>query len=77
LMLLKEAGLINAMDVSSNDELCLLPLNITWNGYEFLDAARDDTRWKQAKDVISKMGGLAFEVLKAYLVKLMTENIGL
>jgi hypothetical protein len=36
--------------------------SISWHGHEFLDAIRDETRWKNAKDAIVKVGGLATEV---------------
>ena len=44
--------------------------SVTWAGYEFLDAARSDTVWNRAKSaVITGAGGLAFDVLKAVLIK--------
>ena len=66
--LLSEAGLIDAE---------LIPLlmsrwqvwkakTITWDGHEFLDAARDDTRWNQAKGVVKDKGvALTFEANEA------------
>lgn len=50
---------------------------MTWEGYEFLDAARNDTTWKKAKNkCLEATGGLAFEILKAYLTELGKEAIG-
>lgn len=41
---------------------------ITWQGHDFLDAARNDTVWKAAKERLKKAGawtfGLVLEVLK-------------
>jgi hypothetical protein len=43
---------------------------LTWKGHEFLEASRDDTRWKQAKEtVVKKAGGVVFELLKEVLIE--------
>lgn len=47
---------------------------LTWNGHEFLDASRDNSRWKKAKEILlSKGGALTFDVLKALLISLLKE----
>ena len=44
-------------------------ISLTWQGHEFLDAARNDTIWRKAKKkVLETTGGLAFDVLKAALL---------
>ena len=49
---------------------------MTWAGHEFLDAAREGTRWNQAKELVKKRGsGMMFEVLKTVLVQLATGNV--
>ena len=51
---------------------------MTWEGYDFLDAARNDTIWKKAKEkCLEATGGLGFDVLKACLVEFGKEAIGL
>jgi hypothetical protein len=72
IMLLNEAGLIEATDCSnSRDGLDWLPNRLTWEGHEFLDNARKDTLWERAKQLAKeKAGTLSFEVLKAILPKL-------
>lgn len=51
---------------------------LTWQGHEFLDAARDQNRWNQAKRTISEKGGsLTFDVLKAVLSQLARQAVGL
>lgn len=66
--LLYEAGLIEAMDASGMNSFKWYPVSLTWQGHEFLDAARDETRWNKAKSkVVSATGGLAFEFLKQSL----------
>jgi len=42
-MLLHEAGFIEAMDLSTLGGICWKPTRLTYNGHEFLDAARSDT----------------------------------
>lgn len=51
-MLLNEAGLIEALDLSSHDGICWKPTRLTYSGHEFLDAARSDTVWAKAKAVV-------------------------
>jgi hypothetical protein len=75
--MLREAGLIEALDFYDSNSPACWPTQLTWAGHEFLDAARDDTRWQKAKRfVIDKAGSVPFEVLKQILVKLATESVG-
>ena len=72
--LLYGAGLIDVHDESSLAGQALWPKRLTWEGHEFLDAAREDTRWQKAKRLVfEKTGGLSFDVLKAVLAKLTVE----
>jgi hypothetical protein len=73
--LLDEAGYIKAQNDSTLAELSYIPIRLTWQGYEFLDAARDDTRWNKAKDVMDKAGGFVFEVAKALLIELLKQQV--
>jgi hypothetical protein len=44
---------------------------LSWDGCEFLDEARDDTKWNKAKAIAKdKGGGMAFELLRAALSEL-------
>jgi hypothetical protein len=36
--------------------------SISWQGHEFLSALRDDTRWKEVKQIMVKAGGFVTEV---------------
>src|SRR5688572_28374929 len=47
--LLKDAGYIIAADHSSGSMLDYRPKSVTWHGHEFLDAARNDTVWRQVQ----------------------------
>jgi hypothetical protein len=51
IMLLHEAGLIEAIDLGSNDGVCWRPKHLTYAGNEFLAAAESDTVWNKAKSI--------------------------
>ena len=51
-MLLHEAGLIEATNVSSHDGVCWRPKYLTYAGNEFLAAAESDTVWHKAKSIV-------------------------
>lgn len=53
-------------------------VRLSWEGHEFLDAARDPSRWAKAiKKSKEAAGTLSFEVLKQLLAQLMRESVGL
>ena len=74
--LMKDAGLLD-IDIRRflDDSLPLIYLRrMTWEGHEFLDAARNESIWSQAKaKVLQTTGGLGFEALKAALSQLIRE----
>jgi hypothetical protein len=77
--LLEEAGLVKAIDVTSmgsNSPEAMIT-RLTWAGHEFLDSARENQRWNQAKDIISKIGGASIQIWVALLTDLIKKNIGL
>ena len=68
IMQLNEEGLIEALDVSSHDGVCWKPRRLTYAGHNFLDAARSNTVWAKAKDMVLKnTGTLTLEALKVAL----------
>jgi hypothetical protein len=72
ILIMHEAGLIDAVDLSSFDGVCWKAKRLTNDGHEFLDAAKDDTRWTKAKDkVLSTTGTLTVDALKMRLSALM------
>jgi len=74
--LLAQAGLIEARDHSTFSGFAWVPQQLTWDGHEFLDAARSDNLWKQAKNVVLKQtGGLSLEVLKPVLINLAKQAV--
>lgn len=75
LMILHDAGLIEASDLSTMGRgLFWCPKRLTWSGHEFLDAARNDSIWKKAKE---KASGMNFELLKELLLNLARPQLGL
>jgi hypothetical protein len=75
LRLMKEAGLIAAVDVSSHSGVYFIPQYITWGGYEFLDAARDDKRWNKAKGIAEKIASGTFDIMIKILTSLATDQL--
>lgn len=74
--LLHQAGLVEAKDISGVNQFKWFPISLTWEGHEFLDAARDNTRWGRAKQIVlEKTGGLSFDMLQSILTKLMTDAL--
>lgn len=78
--LLGQAGLIRVADSSSmgSRSPSAIPLNLTWAGYEFLDAARDEALWKKAKEkIINPVGGVAFSILIDWLKAEARNRLGI
>jgi hypothetical protein len=51
---------------------------LTWQGHEFLDAARNEVLWKKVRDASLKIGGgLTLPLAKALLAKYAKELLGL
>lgn len=77
--LLQQAGLVEAFLSYVNSQTKPKDYYIykmTWAGHDFLDACRDEGRWKKAKQVVAKMGGdVSFDVLKSVLFQLMMSQI--
>ena len=71
--LLVEAGLIKARFLRT-DQAGLQAAyveRLTWAGCEFIEATRDESVYRKAKEVtVAKTGGLVFEILKDVLLSL-------
>jgi hypothetical protein len=77
IVLLIEAGLIDGK-VLDYDAPAFIIQRMTWAGHDFLDAMRDDTIWRKAKDTILKpVGGVALDVLKQWLITEAKTKLGL
>lgn len=75
LKLLDEAGLIEAVDFSGGTQLRWEAQSLTWDGHEFLDSARSETLWKEAKKQMKNIGSSSFQVLLQILLKLAESKI--
>ena len=73
LRILIDAGLVQGTE---QKYLQVEVRRLTWEGHEFLDAARDDSRWNRAMETSSKAGaGMAFQLLKELLLRIMAGQI--
>jgi hypothetical protein len=88
LKLLSDAGFIipiytesKHFDMGGGSTMAMVdddPRRLTWNAHEFLDNARDETRWNEAKKIAGQKGGsMAFDVIKGVLVQLALQTVGL
>ena len=75
-VLLHEAGLIHGkIEYHKNQERCFVD-RLTWEGHEFLEAARNDAFWKKAiLNIRNKAGGLGYEVLRQVLVQMAKDAV--
>lgn len=71
-ILLLEAELLDGKEDSTLDMADAIITRLTWDGHEFLDAARDRSHWEKAKDVAQKSSG-GFELIRSLLSSLATE----
>ena len=72
--LLHEAGYIDAIIKRGGSDGTMfsecLPVSLKWAGHEFLDAAREEPRWRQfLKRYGDKLALLSFEVIKQLLLR--------
>ena len=78
--LMGQAGLLRVVDVTALGDPSPVaePLDMTWDGHEFLEAAREPSTWKRAMEKVTGSGAaLTLEVLKAVLVDLAKQGLGL
>jgi hypothetical protein len=82
LILMDQAGLISCerslSSTTADRVIRVYPFNLTWQGHEFLEASRNDTLWNKAKGIAkSKSGALSMDVVKALLIAMAKEAVGL
>jgi hypothetical protein len=75
--IMMEEGLIEGNDVTNMHSKGpeALPRSLTWRGHEFLDLARDQKRWNQAKAIIGKIGSAPLSVWMKVLNDLMLTEL--
>lgn len=72
--LLCQTGLAEGSDIShfgSKSPAAILR-RLTWQGYEFLDASRNQDNWNRATAAGKRLGGMGLEVLKSVLTAMAT-----
>jgi hypothetical protein len=78
--LMVDAGLVEAKVARNADgaPIGAVTTRLTWAGHDFLDAMRDDTVWKKAKEHVLKPGASwTFDLLKEWLKAQAKEKLGL
>ena len=80
LRLMYEAGFLQAEPVRSSTSNRLIgvhPFELTWAGYEFLDAIRNDTVWSKAKaKFVSTLETVPFTILKELALSTIRGELG-
>ncbi|GLO51919.1 hypothetical protein PPUN110474_33200 [Pseudomonas putida] len=80
-MLLHEAGLLVAQDLSSLSRFDWRPKRLTINGHEYLDTIRDNEVWRLTKAGAEKVGGVSLAVMleigKAYGKQVLKDRLGI
>ena len=77
LLLLKDAGFIEAVVMESLGGVMVQPLRLTWSGHEFIDAARSNKVWEGAKAfALRTTGTVTLEGLKLAIPYVMKALMG-
>lgn len=63
--IMEEAGLVEALDLSSDDGYDFEPKRLTWHGHEYLDTIRDPAIWRETKKQMEAAGGFSLDLVKA------------
>lgn len=48
---------------------------LSWEGHEFLDSIRDDTRWREIQKTSNKVGGMTFDLIAKVATELLTKAV--
>jgi hypothetical protein len=78
--LVVDAGLAKGVDVQTMSDTSpnWQILQLTSEGHDFADAARNETTWNKAKGIVTeKGGGVTLEIVKQVLVGLIKHSLGL
>jgi hypothetical protein len=77
-LLMAEAGLVIGADITGMGDTTPTGMiqRLTWEGHDFLDAARQEAIWQKARESIgATVGGVTFGVLKALLIALAKQQL--
>jgi len=74
-----QAGLVDAKPrrLLGRDYVLYREVQLTWHGYEFLDAARNATIWKLAMEKAKGVGSFTFQLLLQILASEAAKQAGL
>ena len=77
--LLADGGLLEGEDATTFGVRArrFMPRALTYEGHEFLDAARNQDRWEQAKRKAAGAGTVGLAVIKALLIQSAKDALGL
>jgi len=78
--LLGQAGLMKVAEVTSaaSSGPVAIPKNLTWEGHDFIAAARSDTTWSHAMEKARSVGGaLSMAVFKQLLESAAKTHLGI
>jgi len=77
--IMDQAGLVEAANAThyQNTSPEAIVNNLTWEGHEFLDNAREPIRWEQAKALVAKAGGASVQVLLTVLTDLAEKHLNI
>lgn len=77
--LLNQAGYLEAEGPFDRETIDVWnPICLTWQGHEFLDAARDNTIWNKTKITIGeKLPSVSFDILKSLLNLTVRQQFGI
>ena len=77
--LLIDVGYIDGeITILHDDDVAFYIEKLTWDGHDFLDAARNDAVWKKAMTKVKEAGGsITMDLMKALLTKILTQKLGL
>lgn len=74
-MLLHDAGYIEAIVSRTTTGNSIYPRKLTWEGYEFLDEARDKTVWKKAKKATEQVGTTSLAIFRTILTRVASSEL--
>lgn len=78
--LMCDGGLLHVVESITLDSASptAIPITITWNGYEFLEAAREPSRWQTAMQKMKSTGAaMTIEIITEVLSSLSKKVLGL
>lgn len=69
LLLLLDAGFIEANVAKAFGETSIRVKRMTWDGHDFLEAIRSPQVWDQVQKQITEVGSAAFEIVKGLAIQ--------